>query len=219
MIDATGVKVHVSPDNIWEFFQNNKGRLVDNKVVIAENTDTGYAVLLTNDYDGVANLIVERNEERIYNNYEWSSGGCYSTYRQLIGKYLLPVTEDEPQQEPARKFSDYDIPDDLPPNVTTDEEESFEDDELLDMEDAQYEREDELFLAMADYLSIAMNEGGGDGGAIISTYGTEFVNEVTDHVLEYLAVEQGIEIYRPTIFEDDNGEPMMTEFPYSKEKN
>ena len=62
-------------------------------------------------------------------------------------------------------------------------------------------------------------KGGGDGGAIISTYGTEFVNEVTDHVLEYLAVEQGIEIYRPTIFEDDNGEPMMTEFPYSKEKN
>lgn len=215
MIDATGVKVHVSPDNIWEFFQNNKGRLVDSKVVIAENTDTGYAVLLTNDYDGVANLIVERNEERIYNNYEWSSGGCYSTYRQLIGKYLLPVVEDTPPQPPCeRKLSDYDIPDDLPPNVSI---ESAEDDELQEMEDAQYEREDELLLATADYLSIAMNEGAGDGGAIIEAYGTEFVNEVTDHILEYLASEQGVEIYRPTIFDGDNGERMLIEYPYNVE--
>lgn len=215
MIDATGVKVHVSPDNIWEFFQNNKGRLVDSKVVIAENTDTGYAVLLTNDYDGVANLIVERNEERVYNNYEWSSGGCYSTYRQLIGKYLLPVVEDTPPQPPCeRKFSDYDIPDDLPPNVSI---ESAEDDELQEMEDAQYEREDELLLATADYLSIAMNEGAGDGGAIIEAYGTEFVNEVTDHILEYLASEQGVEIYRPTIFDGDNGERMLIEYPYNVE--
>ena len=215
MIDATGVKVHVSPDNIWEFFQNNKGRLVDSKVVLAENTDTGYAVLLTNDYDGVANLIVERNEEKIYNNYEWEAYGCYKTYRNLIGTYLLPVVEDtQPQPSSERNFSDYDIPDDLPPNVSV---ESAEDDELQEMEDAQYEREDELLLATADYLSIAMNEGAGDGGAIIEAYGTEFVNEVTDHILEYLASEQGVEIYRPTIFDGDNGERMLIEYPYNVE--
>lgn len=214
MIDMTAVKMYVTPDEIWEFFNKNQDKLHDSKVVVAENTDTRYAVLLTNDYDGVANLIVERNEERIYNNYEWSSGGCYSTYRQLIGKYLLPVTEDAPQQVSTRKFSDYDIPDDLPPNVTTDVEDG-PDEELQDMKDAQYEREDELFLATADYLSIVMNEGDGDGSSIIDMYGAEFVNEVADHILEYLAAEQGIEIYRPTIFEGDDGEPLMIEYPYS----
>lgn len=69
MIDMTSLKVYVTPDEIWEFFNKNRDKLRDSKVVVAENTDIGYAVLLTNDYDGVANLIVERNEEKIYNNY------------------------------------------------------------------------------------------------------------------------------------------------------
>ena len=105
MIDMTSLKMYVTPDEIWEFFNKNRDKLHDSKVVVAENTDTGYAVLLTNDYDGVANLIVERNEEHIYNNYEWEAYSCYKTYRSLIGTYLLPVVEETPSQPPSeRKF-------------------------------------------------------------------------------------------------------------------
>ncbi len=218
MIDTTGVKMYVTPDEIWEFFNKNREKLIDSKVVVAENVDTKYAVLLTDAYDGVANLIVERDEVKIYSSYEWDPDKCYRSYRQMVGNYLLPVIEDDLKEPPAkREFSDYDIPDDLPPDVSIGPEEQIDDDELHDMEDAQYEREDELFLATADYLSVVMNVGDGDGCAIVDAYGVQFVNEVTDHFLQYLADEWGADIYRPTLFDGETGEQMMIEYPYRTE--
>lgn len=215
MIDVTGVRMYVTPEEICDFFEKNKEKFADSKVVIAENVNTDYAILLT-DANDMAEFVVERGEKMVGCSYACENSTLIATYRRMLCTYLLPVIEDR-EAPPERNFSDYDIPDDLPPHVNLEEEIPDEDEEFLDMEDAVYEREDELFLATADYLSIIMGEGDGDGTAIIDTYGEEFVNDVTDHVLEYLSGEQSVVIYRPTIFEDDDGNPVLVEFPYTTE--
>lgn len=205
-----GVQIYISPKNIWGFFKNNLDRLRKEKVVVAENTDTGYTILLTEIDGDAANLIVERDETPVASSLERDDLQCAKSYRCLFYKYLLPV-EESGNEKVKRAFSDYDIPDDLPPDV----EEVEQDMTPEDMADIQYERDDELRFAMADCLSIIMEEGEGDGAEILNMYGEEFVDEVLDHLLLYLSSEQGIAIYRPIAEPDGHGGTRLIEYPYN----
>ena len=115
-------------------------------------------------------------------------------------RYLFPVmiTDD--------KY----IPEDVPDNG--------EDDETwMDMEDAMYERNDELGLAMADFLAIALQEGDNDGTNILEAYGYEVVDEILDGFLKELSEDYGFHIYRPMIVtEKESGCEVFTEFPYDE---
>ena len=218
-----GIQIYVPGKKIWEFFKDNLDRLRHEKVVVAENTDTGYAILLTEIDGESANLIVERNETHIASSYERGEEGCAKSYACLFYKYLLPLYVEEPDAvETQRSFSDYDIPDDLPPDVVFEnEEEDIPPEEEAeepvdeDIDDVIYQREDALRFAMADCLSVMMDEGEGDGAEILNMYGEDFVDEVTDHMLSYLAGDQGIAVYRPTIITDDNGNDELVEYPYN----
>ena len=42
-----GVHIHIPADAVWGFFQASRKRLNKEMVLIAENTDTEYAVYLT----------------------------------------------------------------------------------------------------------------------------------------------------------------------------
>ena len=66
----------------------------------------------------------------------------------------------------------------------------------MDMEDAMYERNDELSLAMADFLAIALQEGDNDGTNILEAYGYEVVDEILDGFLKELSEDYGFHIYR-----------------------
>ena len=57
------------------------------------------------------------------------------------------------------------------------------DETWMDIEDAMYERDDELRLAMADFLAIALQEGDNDGTNILEAYGYEAVDEILDGFL------------------------------------
>ena len=85
-----------------------------------------------------------------------------------------------------------------------------------DMEDAQYEREDELQLALCSFLAVVLGEEMFcDETDIMEFYGTEFVNDVLDNFLEYLATEYNLQIYRPMIVTDEEtGCEIYTEYPY-----
>ena len=62
-----------------------------------------------------------------------------------------------------------------------------------------YERNDELSLAMADFLAIALQEGDNDGTNILEAYGYEVVDEILDGFLKELSEDYGFHIYRPMI--------------------
>lgn len=217
-----GIQIYVPAKKIWEFFKNNLDRLKHEKVIVAENADTGYAILLTEIDGESANLIVERNETPVASSYDRGKEGCAKSYACLFYKYLLPIYVEEGEDDAKRVFSDYDIPDDLPPDVVFEnEEEDMSTEEEAeepveeDIDDVIYEREDALRLAMADCLSVMMDEGAIDGAEFLTIYGEDFVDEVTDHMLSYLADDQGIAVYRPTIITDDNGEDELVEYPYN----
>ena len=46
-----GVHIHIPADAVWGFFQASRKRLNKEMVLIAENTDTEYAVYLTEEND------------------------------------------------------------------------------------------------------------------------------------------------------------------------
>ena len=191
-----GVHIHIPADAVWGFFQESRKRLNKEMVLIAENTDTEYAVYLTEENDLPVLAVAKGDEKTEYKEHCVSEDDCTMVAKKFYTRYLFPVmiTDD--------KY----IPEDVPDNG--------EDDETwMDMEDAMYERNDELSLAMADFLAIALQEGDNDGTNILEAYGYEVVDEILDGFSE----DYGFHIYRPMIVtEKESGCEVFTEFPYDE---
>lgn len=195
-----GTKIHIPADEVWSFFQKNKDRLSEEMVVIAENTDTEYAVYLTEEDDYPLFAVCKGGSDSEYEEGAISQQDCTDTAKQCYRRYLFPVvvtsekTSDEPWEE-----DDVDT-------ITAQM-----------MEDAVYEREDELMLAMGDFLQVVLQEGS-DGSEVIDTYGMDFINELLDHILSYIASDCGLPVYRPTFLTDELGNEDYVEYPYNEEE-
>ena len=86
------VKIYISTDDVWSFFQKNTHRLSEEMVVIAENVDTEYAVYLTEE-DGFPLFVVCRGDndaeysERVINQVD-----CEEAAKRCYMRYLYPLT-------------------------------------------------------------------------------------------------------------------------------
>ena len=193
-----GVNIHVPANDVWKFFQNNKKRLGEEMVAIAENEDTKYAVYLTEEDNYPLFSVCKGKGAPEYEEGAIDEKDCMDTAKRCFSRFLFPVTVNSKQTIP-------DFPDD------------DEDDEWFarrEIEDEIYEREDELQLAMADFLQVALKTGN-DYVDIMDFYGEDIVGEVLDYVLEFLAEEMCFPIYRPIFIEDeDTGEEIFEEYPY-----
>lgn len=58
-----GVHIHIPADAVWGFFQASRKRLNKEMVLIAENTDTEYAVYLTEENDLPVLAVAKGNEK------------------------------------------------------------------------------------------------------------------------------------------------------------
>lgn len=195
-----GVDIHIPADKVWDFFQKNKDRCSKEMIAIAENTDTEYAVYLTEENGYPSFSVCKGDEAPEYEEGAISESDCTDTAKRCYLKYLFPVI----------------VRDD---KTTILEEEDSEDgfETRQDMEDAMYEREDELRLALCDFMQVALQEGD-DGVDIMDTYGVDMVDDILDFILEYMATELCLDIYRPTIIVDeDTGCELYTEYPYDSD--
>lgn len=195
-----GVDIHIPADEVWSFFQKNKDRCSKEMIAIAENTDTEYAVYLTEENGYPSFSVCKGDGEPEYEEGAISENDCTDTAKRCYLQYLFPVI----------------VRDD---KTTILEEEDSEDgfETRQDMEDAMYEREDELRLALCDFMQVALREDG-DGTDIMDTYGVDMVDDILDIVLEYMATEHCLDIYRPTIITDDEtGCELYTEYPYDSD--
>jgi hypothetical protein len=77
--------------------------------------------------------------------------------------------------------------------------------------DAVNEREEELAMALDDFLTILLMD-----FDIESNYGHGFAEQVLDDFCEYLANDHLVSVYRPTFPSDDFGEEKFTEYPYGE---
>lgn len=193
-----GVHIYVAANTVWAFFQSHKDRLSKEMVVIAENKDTEYAVYLTEDNALPLFSVCKGDAKSEYEECVLTETGCNEAAKRLYAQYLFPVMVVDGKKCPPE------LPEEEPEDLTR-----------QDMEDAQYEREDELSLALCDFLSVVLQKSIDNSPEIMDTYGEMFVNEVLDHFLEYLAQEQCLPIYRPMIITDEEtGCEVYTEFPY-----
>jgi hypothetical protein len=197
-----GVKIHVPAEEIWSFFQKNKSRLVEEMVVVAENDETEYAVYIT-EGDGYPCLSVCKGREAPeYEEGAINAKDCMDTADRCFKQYLFPVTVTTGDK---RYFPSHDFDDDVKPMNYAQQEK----------EDAVYEREDELQLAICDFLQVTLQDGC-DGREVMDIYGLEMVDEILNSVLQSLAHDYGFPVYRPTLYTDEaTGEDEYTEYPYN----
>lgn len=197
------VNIDIPADKVWSFFQDNKERLSEEMVAIAENNETEYVVYLTEENRLPLFIVCNGRYDNEFSEGAVNESDCTETAKRCYARFLFPVTVSNKNAIPHSQFDE------------ADEDEEYE--EVLteqEMEDAIYEREDELQLAMSDFLQVVLREGR-DGTDIVGTYGESMVNEILDHVLEFLSDEMCLPIYRPTFLtDDDTGEEVYTEYPY-----
>ena len=79
-----------------------------------------------------------------------------------------------------------------------------------------YEWEDELDLAITDFLAVVLQEP--DSDRVAANYEQSFIDEVLDDFLRILAKDYCCEIFRPMFIEDaETGSEIYTQFPYEGE--
>ena len=194
-----GVKIHIQPHEIWGFFDKNIKRLSDEMVAIAENTETEYAVYLTEE-DGYPLFVVcHGDDDAEYDESAISPKDCENTAQRCFTKFLYPVTVTS-----GKYVIPFDEDDDTEPTK-------------MEMEDTIYEREDELLYAMGDFLQTVLRDGV-DGTDVVDTLGLDIVNDILDTTLQYIAETYDLPVYRPTFVTDENGNEEYTEYPYNAEE-
>ena len=196
-----GVQVHVPADAVWEFFQTNRKRLNDEMVLIAENTDTEYAVYLTAENDLPVLAAAKGDGKTEYKETCVSNEDCVMVVRKFFTRYLFPV---------VIKNDKY-IPDNAPKDDKADATETW-----MDVEDAMYERDDELRLALMDFLGVTLKIGDEDDVEAAELCDVDIIDEILDEFLKMLADEYGFEIYRPMMVTSNDGYEVFTEFPYNE---
>lgn len=195
-----GVNIHLKPTEVWPFFTENKARLENEMVAIAENEETSHSVYLTEE-NGCPLLSVYKEDTKLYEEGAVSAADSESTTKQIYLKYLFPVVVHEPK---------YNFQSDLDEE---DDEELTAEMELQMMEDEIYEREDALMFAMQDFLEIVLNCN--TPSQIKELYGEDLVDELLDSFCRLLAEEHLISVYRPTfVTDEETGEESYVEYPY-----
>lgn len=197
-----GVKIHIQPQDVWAFFDKNIKRLSDEMVIIAENTETEYAVYLTEESGYPLFIVCQGDDDAEYDEGAINQKDCEDTAKRCFLKYLYPVTVT------SGKYS-----------IPFDQDDDDFDSELtkMEMEDTVYEREDELVYAMGDFLQNALREGV-DGTDVVDTLGLDIINDILDTTLQYIADAYDLPIYRPTFVTDENGSEEYVEYPYNSEE-
>lgn len=189
-----GTDIHIPADKVWSFFQKNKNRLTEEMVAIAENTDTEYAVYLTEDNGYPLFSVCKGKDAPEYEEGAINERDCTATAKQCYTRYLFPVVVADKRALSAS-------------------EDEAEDLTIQDKQDEMYEREDELELALCDFLQVVLEED--ENEDIRDTYGRAMVDEILDYFLEYLGFEQCLPIRRPMFLTDDEtGSEVYAEYPY-----
>lgn len=199
------VKIYVPAEDIWSFFNSNIDRLKEEMVIIAENNDTEYAVYLTEDKGYPSFAVCKGDSKPEYEEGAISETDCIETAKRCFVRYLFPVVVNDEKIFPKGAWD----------KGESDDEENLS---MQDMQDRSYEREDELRLAMCEFLAVALNLDGDPVEVVGNEYGSAFISDVLDYFLEYLGFEQCLDIYRPMFLTDEEtGCEIYTDYPYDAE--
>lgn len=211
--------IHIRPADGWVYFVRNKTRLSEELVEIASNEATNTSVYMTEE-NGNPYLYVYRDDKKIFQS---ECTTIYETERNLRVVFATYITdlevvgssnEDEYDSEEAEgntSVAEADDDDDDTPPANSDL------DAMSEKEFQSYisEREDVIFNAVSDLISVLTE----DSVSVLEfdPSDDDCVDNIVNHIVEYLAIKCGFRIRRPmTIIEDDTGFEVRTEYPYEE---
>lgn len=172
---------------IVDYYKKNKFRLSQESEDIAENEAIGVVIYLsdTNGHPTITVLADDMQVAEVTTGIDGLSELVQTMYDTYLDEnaFIATMTEGEDDGE-------------------YDEEELAE--ALIN------EREDELDVAVDDFLATVLQTNGYEYDSVID----EIHDDVKEHFLEYLARKFKIELYRPMYLEDENGEDFFEEYPY-----
>lgn len=208
--DGTGFRGYVLPEKVWELFDKNESRLNGKIVEIAENTDTGYSLCVTIER-GTRLVQVYRNGELEKEDVVVNRSDCTDVVCFMIDTFMIPLGDYAPSVEEEKSE---DGENDLPIDDEEDDGEEKPEDEV-------YEREDELSLAVWDFIETAITDrhGAVNQDYWLDTLSEEDIQDILDEFLTVLSGKYGLPVYRPTLIEDDETREMhYTQYPYGNSR-
>ena len=222
---AVAPVIHIQPVEAWGYYIKNQERLEEELVEIASNEETKTSVYMT-DEDGTLYLYVYRNDKKIFQS-ECST--IYTTernMRMIYAKYLTPlVVVGGKVEDDDSPYDDADFPlEDADDNAAMSDTDEDDDDspvsDLDAMSDAEFqnmidEREDAIYTAIQDLIAVLTED---EVSALeFSGEDDDSVDNIVDHIVEYLAIKCGLRIRRPmNVVDDESGLHVRTEYPYEE---
>jgi hypothetical protein len=205
-VSDLSVTLHVKPKDIWQFFTENRGRLIAHPQIVAEH-DGGNQILLFNDLGRFKLEAIDTKGAPVavaIAGEATSVNVCKEFYRDHI---IIPARkqhEKSGNQAPAPKEEAVD---------PHDEDRICE--ALNNYEDHVVEREDELRLGLYEFLRLLMDYKTVD--QVMEEYGEEDIGSILDEACILCSDIFGIRIYRPMVEESKNGELLCVDYPYEQE--
>ena len=182
-----GIKKIFEPSELWGYYMKNQSEFQNLLVLIASHDNYGLEIFATRSL-GQFKVEVHGDDVLLYEEDIVSAHDCNRTISRIYDEYLTD-------------------------NVTSmlpDAEEDDEDDEEVDSNAEEIElREEELECLFNDlFIGIL-------GTQNLNKLDDKVVEDIREHMLEYMARKHMIEIYRPMYLEDENGgEDFFVEYPY-----
>ena len=191
-------KIYIPFNEVWDFYTDHKERLKEEYVLIAENPELEREIYLTmEEGKQYPTVNVFHGELPIYTEVMVSEADARRSVREIYTKYLFPVN------------ADVDESDDLSERRGENDSDSMT---LQEMEDAVYERDDQLLLGMQDFLEVIF-----DDADLWNLMSLGEVEDLLDDFLTHLA-DIGFLVYRPRIIaDDDTGKDVFVSYPYNDE--
>lgn len=180
-------KIILQPDEVWDYFVEHEEECDECMFEIASCYEYGTAVYLSRSSKGIGCIIVEADDQEVYNEEVIDAEDTKKTVQKVYDDYLTDKV--------IEILSDF---------------EPQEDDTLQDQEDEIAMREEELDNLIWDFV---MGVFGGETYADFDCTG-EVLDDLKDHFLEYMYRKHGFDIYRPMVLEDEDGTEFFEEYPY-----
>lgn len=231
---SAGAEIYVGAVDLPDFIFENYERLLHKEAVIAENKETKCEIRVkSNPIDSeMAIFRVFKDGKVVMTEDAIGEEDIHSTYKMLNLQYIFPVTVSEPE-DPFTGLDDDDTrglqqtisPDDEPDDDPDFGELVEECHEHLDLSEASKDkigmvsdvitiREDDLIQATRDYLEALTED---DLLSLDDEEEDELISSVLEHILIFLSVKHGISVWRPSIYEGDNGSLYLDPFPYTNQ--
>ena len=188
--------VIIEADDVWSYFQQHKKELEKVSHIIAKNEEYGVEITLTCERN-LPYFVVEADGYQYDEECATSKQDCTITVSELYERYLTDNFLIEAEAVEMESENDDDI---LP---------------LLDQDDMISERELELDDAIAMLMDTVLDAGDGFPIEMQVDDIDAALDDIKEHILEYIARKYDVNIRRPMVLEDvDSGDDFFTEYPY-----